>query len=239
MAPCRERQDPQPTTRRTRQSYRNRNRNRIHNRPRPYARLDPISFESFGAIFIADPSPRLPPVFETLPAEVRQIIWDFVCCHPRIMPLFPPCRRPDRKCVCPEPNPAVLRLNRESRARALRKYTVLHDGELLHRVLGNIPNDELELPDDDRWMEDDFGFTRPRTGPVKVYYNPDVDIVLITEGLEGLLTPEGIRGAWFSVFYAPALGYDISALQNLGMFWCRSGASCPRGGGHPRDFQDP
>ena len=167
------------------------------------------------------------------------MIWDLVCRHPRLMPLFPPCRRPDRRCVCPEPNPAVLRLNRESRARALRKYRVLHDGELLHQVLGNIPNDELELPDDDPWMEEDYGLKRPRTGPVKVYYNPSVDIVLITEGLEGLLTPEGIRGPWLSILYAPALGYDISTLENLGMFWCRSGAACPRDGGHPRDLRDP
>lgn len=230
MAPRREEQ-PKPTTRRTRQSYRNRHL--------PYLIPDVITLEDFGPVFRGDPLPRLRPTFETLPPEVRQITWDLVCRQPRIVPLFPPCRRPDRRCVCPEPNPAVLSLNHESRARALLQYRVLHDGEMLQRVLDNIADAELELPDDDPWFEDNVGFTRPRTGPFKVYYNPGVDIVLITEGLEGLLTPVAIRGSWLPILYAPALGYDIAALQNLGAFWCRTGAACPRDGGHPRDLLDP
>lgn len=152
-----------------------------------------------------------------------------MCRTPRVLPLFPPCRQPDRRAVCPEPNPAVLGLCRESRERALLCYVVLHDGEVLCEELRNTRG---EFPDD---TMGDRPFTRPKTGPVKVYYNPDIDIVLITEGLEGL-TIRHSRPRFSAQLYDRQLGYHLSHIETLGIFWCHTGAICGSGCGSPREF---
>lgn len=72
-----------------------------------------------------------------------------------------------------------------------------------------------------------------------VYYNPYVDIALLTEGLEGLFFPNMMRSHWNEVMYHPALGYDLSHITHLGMLWCNSAATLPLEGGHVGDLSSP
>lgn len=51
--------------------------------------------------------------------------------------------------VCPEPNPVVLAVNRESRWRALEHYIVLHEGMTLQQALGTWDHENLGLPNND------------------------------------------------------------------------------------------
>ena len=139
--------------------------------------------------------------------------------------------------MCPGPNPAVLSVSKESRERGLLHYHVLHDGEQLRFTLENA-SQLSGFPD--AWHQSGVTrFTRPRTGPVKVYYNPEVDIVLITEGLQGLSIPPWIRPPWKDESYSRLLGYDLSRIRKLGMLWCRTGAACDITAGYPGDYLNP
>lgn len=78
----------------------------------------------------------------------------------------------------------------------------------------------------------------PTSGPSRVYYNPDVDIVLITEGLKGLPITSAHSGFDYNG-YTRQLGYNLSRIQTLSMLWSFTGAACPVTSGHPRDFSLP
>ena len=118
-------------------------------------------------------------------------------------------------------------------------YHILHDGEILRWKLENLPETFPDLPDDYPEREGYSRFTRPRTGPVVVYYNPAVDIVLLTEGLEGLSVTPARRWPYHEAVYRPSFGYDLSIVENLGMLWTNTGAACPVDSGRPSDFEYP